>query len=62
MPVTNLAKWKTTAQMLSLGFLIIAPALPQALIAGQLLILLAALLTAWTGWLYMKAGWPHLQG
>lgn len=62
MPVTKLAKWKTTTQMLSLGFLIVAPALPQALIAGQLLILLAALLTAWTGWLYLKTGWPHLKG
>lgn len=62
MPVTKLAKWKTTTQMLSLGFLIVAPALPQALMAGQLLILLAALLTAWTGWLYLKAGWPHLKG
>lgn len=61
MPVTKLAKWKTTFQMLSLGFLIIAPALPFMLEAGRLLILLAALITAWTGWLYLKAGYPALK-
>lgn len=60
-PVTKLAKWKTTTQMLSLGFLIIAPALPAALLIGQILILLAALITAQTGALYLKAGWIHLK-
>lgn len=60
-PVTKLAKWKTTIQMLSLGFLIIAPALPPALLAGQLLCVLAAAITAQTGALYLKAGWPHLK-
>ena len=60
-PVTKLAKWKTTVQMLCLGFLIASPALPQALLAGQLLTLLAAILTAITGWSYLKAGWPHIR-
>ncbi|MAE52233.1 MAG: CDP-diacylglycerol--glycerol-3-phosphate 3-phosphatidyltransferase [Micavibrio sp.] len=61
MPVTKLAKWKTTVQMISMGFLIVAPALPAALMAGQLLTVLAAALTAYTGWLYLKAGFPHLK-
>jgi CDP-diacylglycerol--glycerol-3-phosphate 3-phosphatidyltransferase len=61
MPVTKLAKWKTTVQMLSLGFLIISPALPEALMAGQLLMALAAILTAWTGFLYLKTGFPYFQ-
>ena len=60
-PVTKLAKWKTTVQMLCLGFLIVSPALQQALLAGQLLTLLAAILTAITGWSYLKAGWPHIR-
>ncbi len=60
-PVTNLAKWKTTAQMLSLAFLIVAPVMPFALGLGLLLISIAAAITAWTGWLYLRAGWPHLQ-
>ena len=61
MPVTKLAKWKTTVQMISMGFLIIAPTLPAALMAGQLLTVLAAAITAHTGWLYLKAGFPHLK-
>ena len=56
MPVTQLAKWKTTFQMLSLGFLILGPAVPYVLSIGQWLLLLAALLTLITGWGYMKAG------
>lgn len=56
MPVTKLAKWKTTFQMLSLGFLILGPVLPHVLMIGQYALLLAALLTVITGWGYMKAG------
>ena len=56
MPVTNLAKWKTTVQMLSLGFLILGPAVPYTLAVGQWSLLLAAILTLITGWGYMKAG------
>ena len=56
MPVTNLAKWKTTLQMLSLGFLVLAPALPYVLEIGRWSLLGAAALTLITGWGYMKAG------
>lgn len=56
MPVTNLAKWKTTLQMLSLGFLILAPVLPYVQAIGQWSLLIAAVLTLITGWGYMKAG------
>lgn len=56
LPVTNLAKWKTTLQMLSLGFLVIAPALPIALEIGRYSLLAAAILTLITGWEYVKAG------
>ncbi|MFN3700188.1 MAG: CDP-diacylglycerol--glycerol-3-phosphate 3-phosphatidyltransferase [Alphaproteobacteria bacterium] len=60
-PVTKLAKWKTTLQMLSLGLLIIGPAFTLALYGGQIALLAAAAITAHTGWLYLKSAWPHLQ-
>lgn len=60
MPVTPLAKWKTATQMLALGFLIIGPFAAAAMMAGNLLLLLAAVLTAVTGWNYLKAALPHI--
>lgn len=56
LPVTNLAKWKTTLQMLSLGFLVIAPVLPYTLEIGRYSLAAAAILTLVTGWGYVKAG------
>lgn len=56
MPVTKLAKWKTATQMFSLGFLVLAPVLDGALMAGQGLLALATALTLITGWDYMKTG------
>ena len=47
-PVSRLAKWKTTAQMLALGFLIVGPAGPavfQTILIGQVLLWIAAVLT-----------------
>ena len=63
-PVSNLAKWKTTVQMVALGVLIAGPA-GDALIAGTTsagiaLLWLAALLTIWTGYDYVRAGIVHL--
>lgn len=59
--VTRLAKWKTTAQMVALGFLIpgtAGPALGDGLTTldvGVVLFWLAALLTVVTGWSYLAA-------
>jgi len=50
--VSVLAKWKTTAQMIALGFLMI----PATLFIGQILLAVAAVLTAITGYDYMKQG------
>lgn len=63
-PVSNLAKWKTTVQLIALGFLIVGPA-GNALIswsstAGIVLLWLAALLTFWTGYDYVRAGIGYL--
>lgn len=63
-PVTDLAKWKTTLQMIALGFLVIGPwgdsVLPFTLFIGQLGLTAAAVLTVVTGWNYMKAGMLHM--
>ncbi|MEZ5921260.1 MAG: CDP-diacylglycerol--glycerol-3-phosphate 3-phosphatidyltransferase [Parvularculaceae bacterium] len=58
LPVTTLAKWKTTAQIIAVGLLIAAA--PTGLVgrsaepAGILLLWLAALLTFITGWDYVR--------
>ena len=61
MPVSKLAKWKTATQMLSLGFLILAPLSPESLMAGNLLLILACALTLITGWGYLKTGLDHVR-
>lgn len=58
-PVTRLAKWKTTVQILALGTLIGAPAFPSLIYAhdiGLMLLWVAALLTLQTGMGYIVAG------
>jgi cardiolipin synthase (CMP-forming) len=61
--VTQLAKWKTTLQMTALGVLIAGPA-GDRLVAGVsqvgfALLWIAALLTLWTGYDYLKAAVHH---
>ena len=62
-PVSRLAKWKTFVQIVALGFLIAGPAgeavIPGTTKIGLVLLWLAALLTLYTGWDYMKAGLKH---
>lgn len=62
-PVTSLAKWKTTLQMVALGALILEGAridvLP-ALEVGLISLWLAALLTLITGYDYLRAGLRHM--
>ncbi|NCW30956.1 MAG: hypothetical protein EBV87_04970 [Alphaproteobacteria bacterium] len=62
-PVTLLAKWKTTAQILSLGFLMGAPGFPGFPFAheiGLTLLWVAALLTVQTGSGYVKGALRHV--
>ncbi|MFA7275785.1 MAG: CDP-diacylglycerol--glycerol-3-phosphate 3-phosphatidyltransferase [Pseudobdellovibrionaceae bacterium] len=63
-PVSNLAKWKTGSQMVSLGFLIVGeygvPVLPITIEVGYVLLIAATVTTAITGWQYMKEGLKHL--
>jgi cardiolipin synthase (CMP-forming) len=63
-PVTRLAKWKTAAQMVAVGVLIIAPALDMQVAgvteAGLVLLWVSALLTLYTGYDYFRAGLKHV--
>ena len=63
-PVTILAKWKTTAQILALGFLIGAPGFPNFPYAheiGLMLLWIAAILTIQTGSGYVKGALRHVK-
>ena len=63
-PVSTIAKWKTSLQLVSLGFLIAGrageKALPGSLKIGMALLWVAAALTLYTGWDYMKASYDHV--
>src|SRR5215471_7099449 len=63
-PVTQLAKWKTTLQLVAVGFLIAGEAgdavVPVVTPIGLALLWLSALLTLYTGWDYFRAGVRHL--
>jgi len=59
-PVTRLAKWKTSAQMVAVGFLIAGEAadriVPGITELGIFLLWASAILTLYTGYDYMRAG------
>jgi cardiolipin synthase (CMP-forming) len=65
-PVTQLAKWKTAIQMLSIGFLLVGPAgdvlLPAGytLTIGITLLWISAIVTLYTGYDYFRAGLKHV--
>ncbi|MFC3101238.1 CDP-diacylglycerol--glycerol-3-phosphate 3-phosphatidyltransferase [Altererythrobacter lauratis] len=72
-PVSKLAKWKTTFQLVSLGALILGQGLPRWNIAlwgevinlphtvGLTTLWLAAILTVITGWDYLRVGLKHMD-
>jgi cardiolipin synthase len=71
-PVTKLAKWKTTVQLIAIGFLLagdagdqmvgaVVPQLgPAVTQLGLLLLWISAIFTIYTGWDYFRAGIHHL--
>ncbi|MCX7341092.1 MAG: CDP-diacylglycerol--glycerol-3-phosphate 3-phosphatidyltransferase [Hyphomicrobiales bacterium] len=63
-PVSNVAKWKTAAQLVAVGFLIAGPAgeviLPGTVLIGLVLLWIAAVLTIYTGWDYLRSGIRHM--
>jgi CDP-diacylglycerol--glycerol-3-phosphate 3-phosphatidyltransferase len=63
-PVSQLAKWKTTLQLVSLGALILAGALPNwswVNLFGIVCLWAAAALTLLTGWDYLRVGLRHMD-
>jgi CDP-diacylglycerol---glycerol-3-phosphate 3-phosphatidyltransferase len=63
-PVTRLAKWKTTLQLVAIGFLLAGRAgdliVPIVTEMGLTLLWLSAILTLYTGWDYFRAGVRYL--
>jgi CDP-diacylglycerol--glycerol-3-phosphate 3-phosphatidyltransferase/cardiolipin synthase len=72
-PVSKLAKWKTTFQLVSLGALILGGALPWGNVTlggieanvprtvGLTTLWAAAILTLLTGWDYLRVGLKHMD-
>ena len=64
MPVSRVAKWKTGLQLVAIGFLIAGPAgeriLPGTIMIGIGLLWVAAALTIYTGWDYLRASVGHV--
>ena len=64
LPVSRLAKWKTTLQLVALGALILAGALPALgwiKLVGLATLWGAAALTMVTGWDYLRVGLRHMD-
>jgi cardiolipin synthase len=63
-PVTKVAKWKTTIQLIAIGFLLAGEAgdqvLPFNTQIGLALLWISALFTIYTGYDYFRAGIHHL--
>ncbi|MPY70762.1 MAG: CDP-diacylglycerol--glycerol-3-phosphate 3-phosphatidyltransferase [Alphaproteobacteria bacterium] len=63
-PVSQLAKWKTTLQMFAIGFLIVGDSGPGFLpvrLIGETGLWIAAGLTLITGYDYLRAGLGHID-
>lgn len=63
-PVSQLAKWKTALQLVALGALILAGALPAyafVKVTGLVCLWGAAVLTLLTGWDYLRIGLKHMD-
>ena len=65
-PVTQIAKWKTAMQMVAIGFLLSGPAgeklIPGVIDFGYICLWIAAALTLYTGYDYLRAGITHVLG
>ena len=64
LPVSRLAKWKTTLQLVAFGALILAGAVPGASwvkVVGLTCLWGAAALTLVTGWDYLRVGLKHMD-
>ena len=63
-PVSQLAKWKTTLQLVSLGAIILGGSVPEMVwvhSVGIVALWGAAFLTLLTGWDYLRVGLKHMD-
>ncbi|WP_244635890.1 CDP-diacylglycerol--glycerol-3-phosphate 3-phosphatidyltransferase [Chthonobacter albigriseus] len=64
-PVTRLAKWKTTIQLLAIGILLAGPAADKLITGiselGLVMLWTAAIVTLYTGYDYFRAGVGYLM-
>lgn len=60
-PVSELAKWKTAAQMVATGLLIIGPYMFGGIFLGVTALIAATAITLYTGWDYLKIGYEHMK-
>jgi cardiolipin synthase (CMP-forming) len=64
-PVTRVAKMKTVLQMIAIGAMILGPIVdkivPGALYFAHVLLWIAAALTVYTGFVYLRAGLAHVR-
>lgn len=62
LPVSKLAKWKTTIQLLALGIILAERIVPGLGLISDVVLWGAGVITLITGWNYLRASWPHLSG
>ena len=60
--VSQLAKWKTTVQLVALAIVLLERIVPGLGLVSDIVLWLAGILTVWTGAQYLMASWPHLSG
>lgn len=64
-PVTRVAKMKTVLQMVAIGAMILGPIvdkiIPGAVYFAHVLLWIAAALTVYTGFVYLRAGLAHVR-
>lgn len=59
--VSALAKWKTTSQLIAMLIMLASPMFLATTLPGSIALWIATVLTAWTGWQYLRAALPHLK-
>lgn len=62
LPVSQLAKWKTTIQLVALAIILAERLIPGLGLVSDVVLWIAGAITLWTGWNYLRASWPHLSG
>ncbi len=59
--VSEVAKYKTTVQLVALGAIMLLPVVPNLDLSAYAMMWLATGLTVYTGYDYFRRAWPHLS-